>query len=101
MDDAFVELSSLRIAIAELELASGLTRAEIVELVEYGALAPQGASVAEWTFPGAALALLRGVARLRSDFDLAPAGLALLLAYRERIAELEARLCELACRLPR
>jgi chaperone modulatory protein CbpM len=72
------------ILIAEFESASGLTRAEIVELVEHGVFSPAGAA-----------------ARLREAFELPPAGLALALAYRERMLELERRLRELECRLPR
>lgn len=91
----------VRIALADLEHGSGLSRAEIVELVEYGALAPRGAGPADWTFPASALVLTREAARLRRDFELAPAGLALLLAYVERVRELERRIRELECRLPR
>lgn len=43
----------------------------------------------------------RGAARLKRDFDLNPAGLALALTYLERIRELEARLRRLECRLMR
>ncbi len=89
------------IVFAEFESASGLTRAEIVELVEHGVFAPVGRSVDEWAFPENALALARIAARLRADFELPTAGLALLLTYRERMLELERRVRELECRLPR
>ena len=93
------------IVIAELESASGLTRTEIVELVEYGAFEPvrepQGAPPEEWRFPESLIGLARDAARLRSDFELTPPGLAMLLAYRERVRELERRVRELECRLPR
>jgi chaperone modulatory protein CbpM len=89
------------IVFAEFESASGLTRTEIVELVEHGVFAPAGKAVEEWAFPESALALARVAARLRSDFELPPASLALLLTYRERMLELEQRLRELECRLPR
>jgi chaperone modulatory protein CbpM len=89
------------IVFAEFESASGLTRAEIVELVEHGVFSPAGRAVEEWAFPESALALARVAARLRADFELPPASLALVLAYRERMLELEERLRELECRLPR
>ena len=89
------------IVFAEFESASGLTRAEIVELVEHGVFAPAGKAVEEWAFPESALALARVAAQLRSGFELPPASLALLLAYRERMLELERRVRELECRLPR
>jgi len=90
-----------RIALAELAEASGLTRAELIELVEYGAFAPQGAAPEQWTFPAAALVQARVASRLRADFELEPASLALLLAYRERINELETLVRELECQLLR
>ena len=91
----------------EFESASGLTRTEILELVDYGVFSPVGAESApparpdEWQFPDSALTLARLAARLRDDFDAAPASLALLFAYRERLFELERRVRELECRLPR
>ncbi|MDA8107357.1 MAG: hypothetical protein M0015_01840 [Betaproteobacteria bacterium] len=101
MDDMMLLAAHARIALAELEAASGLSRAEIVALVEYGAFAPEGAAAAEWTFPASALVLARAAARLRADFELEPAGLALVLAYVERVRELEGIVQELECRLPR
>ena len=89
------------IVFAEFESASGLTRGEIVELVEYGVFTPAGCGVDEWAFPESALELARVAARLRADFELPPASLALLLAYRERMLELERRVRELECRLPK
>ena len=89
------------IIITEFESASGLTRTEIVELVEYGVFTPTGTAIDEWAFPENTLALARVAARLRADFELSPHGLALVLAYRERLQELERRLRELECRLPR
>ena len=93
-------MSGESIVLLELESASGLTRAEIVELVEYGVFAPQGAGPEDWRFPEDALALVRDAASLRAAFDLGAPGLALLIAYRERLAELERRIRELECRLP-
>jgi chaperone modulatory protein CbpM len=89
------------IVLLEFESASGLTRAEIVELVEYGVFSPQGAGPEDWRFPEDALALAREAARLMAGFDLSAPGLALVLSYRDRLAELEERIRELECRLPR
>lgn len=94
-------MSGELVVLLELESVSGLTRAEIVELVEYGVFAPQGERPEDWRFPEAALSLAREAARLRAAFDLGAPGLALLIAYRERLAELERRIRELECRLPR
>ena len=94
-------MSAELIVLLELETASGLTRAEIVELVEYGVFAPQGAGPEDWRFPEDALALAREAASLRAAFDLGAPALALLLAYRERLGELERRIRELEVLLPR
>ena len=89
------------IVFAEFESASGLSRADIVELVEHGVFTPVGTGIDEWAFLESALALARVATRLRADFELPPASLAVLLAYRERMLELEQRVRELECRLPR
>ena len=89
------------IVLTEFSAASGLTRSELVELVEYGVFTPESATVEQWEFPETELELARDAARLRTDFELAPASLALLLSYRERMLELEQRVRELECRLPR
>ena len=89
------------IVLIEFESASGLTRAEIVELVDYGVFEPRGSGPQDWTFPAEALPLARAAARLRAAVEVPAASLALLIAYRERIDELERRIRELECRLPR
>jgi len=94
-------MSEELIVLLEFESASGLSRAEIVELVEYGVFAPQGAEPEDWRFPEHALALARDAANLRAAFDLGAPALVLLLAYRERLAELERRIRELEVLLPR
>jgi hypothetical protein len=88
------------IVFAELASASGLSRDELEELVEYGVFTPE-APAQPWVFSEAALELARIAARLRSDFELAPASLALLLRYRERMLELQHQVRELECQLPR
>jgi chaperone modulatory protein CbpM len=89
------------IVFVEFESASGLTRSEIVELVDYGVFEPRGERERDWSFPASSLPLARAAARLRADFELSLPGLALVLAYRERLEELARRVRELECRLPR
>lgn len=84
------------IAQEELLVASGLAREELVELVEFGVLEPAGDAR---SFPGQALRQARRAARLRDDFGLNAPGMALALAYLERIDLLERRLRELECQL--
>jgi chaperone modulatory protein CbpM len=89
------------IVLTEFASASGLTPAELVELVEYGVFNPEVVASEHWAFAETDLELARAAARLRTDFELPPASLALLLKYRERMQELEQRVRELECRLPR
>lgn len=87
------------ISLSELAESSGLTAVEIRELVELGAFEPRTEGP-EWLFPATTIELARTARRLRADFELSPPGLALVLAYVERIRELERRLHELECQLP-
>jgi len=93
------------IALDELLAASGLARAELFELVELGVFearpGPNRADPSAWRFSSRAIWLGRRAARLRDDFGLEPAGMALALAYLERIEALERRLRELECQLLR
>jgi hypothetical protein len=91
---------------AELVSVSGLTAAEVQELVDFGVLTPEpppsdAVTTQQWSFPEQALELARLAGSLRTDFELNPAGLALLLTYRERMVELQRRVRELECRLVR
>jgi chaperone modulatory protein CbpM len=84
---------------AELSRACGLSAAELDELVDYGALAPQRveperAFGAEWIVP------LRTAGRLRHDFDLDLFAVAILLGYLSRIEELEREVKSLRAHLP-
>jgi chaperone modulatory protein CbpM len=88
------------IALEELLAASGLARHELVELVEYGAFEPSGNAPA-WRFASRTIVLARKAARLRDDFGLNASGVALALAYIERIEALEKRIRELECGLLR
>ncbi len=87
------------IAFAELLAATRLSREELIDLVELGALHPIGESEASWRFPSAALATARSAARLRAAFELETPALAVVLGLLERIDELERRVRELECQL--
>ena len=88
------------IALEDLLAASGLARAEVLELVEFGVFQPTAAGD-RWLFSSRSIVQARRAARLRDDFGLNPPGMALALAYLERIDELERRLRELECQLLR
>lgn len=88
------------VSLHELLRASGLAREEVATLVEYGVFQARGTAPA-WTFASQTIVVARRAARLRSDFGLDPAGLALALTYLERIEALERRIRELECGLLR
>jgi chaperone modulatory protein CbpM len=86
---------------AELEQFSGLSEAELRELVDYGVLAPVDPRRPEWTFSGEIVVTMQVAGRLRDDLELDPQALALALTLMGRIRELEAQLRELRAQLPR
>jgi chaperone modulatory protein CbpM len=85
-------------AVAEV---SGLSEDELLQLVDCGALPPFPHATGQRMFSIQAVAVARTARRLRDDFELEPHGVAVLLAYVERIRELEAQLRALQARLPR
>lgn len=88
------------VTLAELSASSGFSDSELHELVDLGAL-PARADAAGWLFAARCLELARTAQQLRADFDLSLPGVALLLAYHERVRELERRLRDVECLLPR
>lgn len=88
-------------SIVELARLSGLSEAELRELVDYGALEPINPHEAEWTFSGDIVLSVRAAGRLRDDLELDAQTLALTLTLIKRIRELEAELGDLRARLPR
>jgi chaperone modulatory protein CbpM len=85
-------------ALAEL---SGLSEDELVHLIDCGALAPFAEASGQRVFSVHSITVARTARRLRDDFELEPHGVAVLLAYLDRIRELEAQLRALRARLPR
>jgi chaperone modulatory protein CbpM len=106
-DDAILQFldEATEVAMDELLAASGLARAELLELVELGVFDPRPgarpADQASWRFSSRTIRLGRRAARLRDDFGLNAPGMALALAYLDRIEALERRLRELECQLLR
>jgi hypothetical protein len=83
----------------QLVHASGLTEAEVTQLVQYGALVPRDPAAAALTFESRWLIVARTASRLRRDFDLDPHGVSVVLSFAERIESLEAELRALRARL--
>ena len=92
---------SCELTLEELADLSGLTEDELRELVEYGAIAPLDPAAARWRFTGRCVVTMRTARRLRSDFELEPHGVSLVISLLDRIGELEAELGRLRARLPR
>jgi chaperone modulatory protein CbpM len=85
---------------AELAQCSGLSEAELRELVDYGVLTPNNPQAAAWTFGGDMIVTVQAAGRLRDDLGLEPQALALALTLIGRIRDLEAQLCNLRAQLP-
>ncbi len=87
-------------SLAELAELSGLSEAELRELVEYGAVTPIDPDSSPWVFNGKCLLTVRTACRLRISFDLEPHGVALIVSLLDRIHGLEAQLSSLRAQLP-
>jgi chaperone modulatory protein CbpM len=88
------------VSFTEVVTASGLSAAEFDELIELGTCEPCRLEGGERFFPASTIDLARTARQLHIDFELPLVGVALVLAYRDRIRELEERLRQLECQLP-
>lgn len=88
------------ITMAELSQVCGLSAAELVELVDYGALAPLGEPREADVFSATWVAPLRTAGKLRQDFDLELFSVAMLVGYLIRIETLERELKAARAQLP-
>jgi hypothetical protein len=88
-------------SLAELAELSGLSEAELRELVDYGAVTPIDPDLSPWVFNGKCLLAVRTACRLQISFDLDPHGVALVVSLLDRIHDLEAQLGSLRAQLPR
>ena len=79
------------IGIAELAQACAMSRAELEELMEYGALLPLTSLRAEPEFALEWLRPLRIAGELRRDYDLDLFVVVIVMDYLRRIETLEAR----------
>ena len=93
-----------QVTLEELVDLSGLSSELLIELVDYGALAPvepqTEARPAQWRFSADCVVAVQTVSRLRGDFDLDANALSVALMLVERIRALESRLQALHCQLP-
>lgn len=78
---------------------SGLSEAELRDLVEVGLIQPTSRDPGRFYFHTECIVVARRARRLRDDFDLDTQGLALALTLLNRIEGLEAQLEQLRARL--
>lgn len=89
------------VTLVELAECSGLSEAELRDLVDLGALQPLDPDAADLNFGATCIVAARAARRLRTDFELDMPGLAIVLSLLERVKELETELQRLHARLPR
>ena len=87
-------------SLAELAELSGLSEAELRELVDYSAITPVDPESPQWVFTGRCLVTVRTACRLRVSFDLEPNAVAVVVSLLDRIHDLEAQLDRLRAKLP-
>ena len=87
-------------SLAQLAELSGLSEAELRELVDYGAVTPMNPDSSSWVFNGTCLLTVRTACRLRISFDLEPHEVALVVSLLNRIHDLEAQVGSLRAQLP-
>jgi len=100
-DEAVWLTEDYEISLTELTELSGLTEAEVRELVDYGCIAPVEPGSGSWVFKGKCVTTVRTAARLRASFELEPHGVALVVSLLDRIGDLEAQLNALRAQMPR
>lgn len=89
-----------QVSLTELAGLSGLSEAELHELVDFDVIVPVDAGATPLIFRTDCIVTVRTACRLRSDFELDAPGLALALTLLGRIHDLEAQLRELSARFP-
>jgi chaperone modulatory protein CbpM len=93
------------VSLTELIEFSGLREAELLELVQSGALPAREAqgqhSDNSYSFSARVVTLARTACRLRDDFELDMQGLAVALRLLERVRVLEEEIALLRAQIPR
>src|SRR5437899_11893323 len=84
----------------DLAELSGLSHAELHDLVEIGAIEPASVDSENYVFQTHYIVAARTARRLRDDFELDSQGLAVALSLLRRIRELELQLSAAYARLP-
>jgi chaperone modulatory protein CbpM len=89
------------VSFTELIEYSGLSEAELLDLVHSGALPARDAPGDGLVFSARVITLARTACRLRDDFELDTRGLAVALRLLERVRDLESEVASLRAQMPR
>lgn len=87
-------------SLEQLAAYSGLTHAELQDLVEMGEIAPTSVDAENDLYQTHYIVIARTARRLRDDFELDTHGLAVALNLLRRIRDLEAQLTNAQAKLP-
>jgi uncharacterized small protein (DUF1192 family) len=86
---------------SELVEASGLTRDELIELTQAGAIPVREIHGANYVFSATVIGVARTACRLRDELELDMAGLGVALRLLDRVRGLEEEIARLRAQLPR
>ena len=89
------------VSLTELSELSGLSEAELQELVDCGAIVPAAPEPGEGVFRAKCIVAAKTASRLRNDFELDVQGIAVTLTLLDQIHELKAELRDIRAQLPR
>jgi chaperone modulatory protein CbpM len=89
------------VTLAELIEVSGLSGAELIELVHAGVIPARETAGAGYTFSARVVTVARTASRLRDDLELDARGVGVALRLLERVSDLEAEIARLRAQLPR
>jgi len=89
------------VSLSELVEVSGLTEAELLELVHLGAIPAHEARAGAYTFSARTVTVARTARRLRHELELDMSGLGVALQLLARVRDLEEEIARLRALLPR
>ncbi len=89
------------VSLTELAELSGLSEAELQELVDCGAIVPAASQSEQRMFRATCIVAAKTASRLRNDFELDVQGIVVALSLLDRIHELEAEVRDVRAQLPR
>jgi chaperone modulatory protein CbpM len=88
------------VSLEELVDLSGLSRSELLELVQVGVIAVREERGTRYTFSAHTISVARTACRLRDELELDMAGLGVALRLLERVRNLESEISQLRAMLP-